>query len=212
MSSGLLIIGAGGHGKVVADAAQRQGKWEKLGFLDDKPGLSEPILGLSILGSIQSAAGFIGAYPDVAIAIGGPVRRLQLIEQLSAFGFNLPVIRHPSAVVSPHATVQAGSVLFAQSVVNADARLGIGCIVNTSASVDHDCVLGDGVHLSPGAHLAGGIQIGRASWIGIGACVRENVQIGEHVIVGAGAVVVSNVQDSLTVVGAPAAPIARHKR
>jgi sugar O-acyltransferase (sialic acid O-acetyltransferase NeuD family) len=209
MSNGLLIIGAGGHGKVVADAARQQGKWARLAFLDDNPRLAGPILGLPLLGGSQAAAGLRREYADVVVAIGNADRRLGLIEELGRQGFELPVIQHPSASISPFATLQEGCVVFAQSAINADTVLGRGCIVNTGATVDHDCILADGVHVSPGAHLAGGVRVGRSSWIGIGACVRENIVVGDGVTVAAGAAVIADIENKLTVAGVPAAAIPR---
>ena len=211
MSKGLLIIGAGGHGKVVADAAREQGQWTKLAFLDDDPQLTAPIVGLPLLGGTQAAAGLRIEYPDAVVAIGNADGRLGLMEELGRQGFGLPVVRHPSASISASAILHAGCVVFAQSAISADAALGKGCIVNTGATIDHDCILADGVHVSPGAHLAGGVTIGRGAWIGIGACVRENITIGGAVTVGAGAAVVNDIDRNLTVAGVPAMPISRSR-
>jgi sugar O-acyltransferase (sialic acid O-acetyltransferase NeuD family) len=207
MSEGLLIIGAGGHGKVVADAAHQQGAWKNLAFLDDDPRLTGTIVGRPVLGVLQATAELRHEYPDAVVAIGSAELRLRLMDDLRRQGFKLPVVQHPSASISPFAALQEGCVVFAQSAINADTTLGRGCIVNTGATIDHDCAIADGVHVSPGAHLAGGVRIGRASWIGIGACVRENIVVGGQVTVGAGAAVVKDVEQGLTVVGVPAASI-----
>jgi len=208
MSKGLLIVGAGGHGKVVADAALQQGAWQRLAFLDDDPDLTGPVVGLPLLGHLRAAAGIRSEFPDIVVAIGSAQLRLRLMEELRQQGFGLPLIRHPSASISPFATLGEGCVVFAQSAINADTSLGRGCIVNTGATIDHDCTLGDGVHVSPGAHLAGEVRVGRASWIGIGACVRENIVVGDEVTVAAGAAVVTDIGNNLTVAGVPAASIA----
>ena len=203
--TGLLIIGAGGHGKVVADSALEQGDWARIAFLDDLyPELTE-VLGWPVLGKVSDAERFLDDYPDTVIAIGKNQRRMELIESVRELGFGLPVICHPSAVISRSAAISPACVLFANSIVNTGARLGKGCIVNTGASVDHDCMLADVVHISPGAHLGGAVQVGRASWIGIGACIRELTVIGERVMVGAGAAVVGDVPDGVIVTGVPAA-------
>ena len=204
MMTNLLIIGAGGHGKVVADCAIEQGDWERIAFLDDLyPGLTE-VLGCPVLGKLSDAEQFVNEYPDAVIAVGNNQRRIELLATVRGLGFGLSVICHPSAVISRTAVIGPGSVLFANSVVNTDARLGDGCIVNTGATIDHDCVLADGVHISPGAHLGGAVLVGRASWVGIGACVRELTVIGGRVLVGAGAAVVGDVPDGVTVTGVPA--------
>lgn len=204
MTDSLLIIGAGGHGKVVADAALQQGRWKNIAFLDN----AYPVLGqavdLAVLGHTNMAKRLLSDYTDAVVAIGNSSVRLDWLERLSQLGFQLPVVQHPRATVSPHARVQAGSVIFAQAVINPDAELGRGCIVNTAATVDHDCILGNGVHIAPGAHLAGGVQVGPESWIGVGACVREYIVIGRQVTVAAGAAVIDDVPDRQTVAGVPA--------
>ena len=202
--AGLLIIGAGGHGKVVADSALEQGDWERIAFLDDLyPELTE-VLGWPVLGKVSDAERYMNDYPDMVIAVGNNQRRMELLDTVRELAFGLPVICHPSAVISHTAIIGPGCVMFANSVVNPDARLGDGCIVNTGATIDHDCVLADGVHVSPGAHLGGAVVVGRTSWIGIGASVRELTVIGERVLVGAGAAVVGDVPDGVTVTGVPA--------
>jgi len=204
MMAGLLIIGAGGNGKVVADIALEQGNWQRIAFLDDRyPDLKEAI-GLPVLGKASDARCFLNDYPDMVIAVGNNQQRMQLLDDVRELGFGLPVICHPSAVISRSAVIGSGCVLFANSVVNPAARLGDGCIINTGATVDHDCVLAEGVHISPGAHLGGVVQVGRISWVGIGASVRELTVIGDQVIVGAGAAVIGDVPDGVIVTGVPA--------
>ena len=207
MKSGLLVVGAGGHGSVVADAAHEQGLWSQIAFLDDRPTSKSLIADWPILGATDQASKWLKKYTDLIVAIGDNTHRIQLIQKFKDQGFNIPVICHPTACVSAYADIGAGSVLAAQCAVNAGARLGRGCIINTGATVDHDNVLGDAVHVSPGAHLGGGVQVGANSWIGIGARVREQISIGSHVIVGAGAAVVDDVGDNIQVVGVPARPL-----
>lgn len=212
MTGGLLIVGAGGHGKVVADAALQQAGWKKVAFLDDAYPETDRAIGLAVLGKTDLAERLLSDFPDAVVAIGNAEIRLDLLERLEHLGFRLPVIQHPEATVSPYARVQAGSVIFAQGVINPDAKLGQGCIVNTAATIDHDCRLAAGVHVAPGAHVGGGVRIGRKSWIGIGACVREYIAIGEHVTVAAGAAVVSDVPDHQIVAGVPAITVSGSKR
>lgn len=200
----LLILGAGGHAKVLAETALAAGVAQELAFLDDRP-LSS-LLGWPVLGPLALAQGsqLRQQWPQAAVAIGHAATRLHWLQALEASGYALPVIAHPSAVVSPSARVGPGCVLFAQATVQACGQLGRGVILNTAASVDHDCLLGDGVHICPGAHLAGEVQVGARSWIGIGACVIQQIQIGTDVTVGAGAAVVRDLADGVTAVGVPA--------
>lgn len=203
----LAIFGSGGHGRVVADAAEATGLWQEIVFYDGK----WPDLHISgawpVIGGQQDLLSNARAYDGVVVAIGNNQIRLQIQHALSEAGACIASIVHPSASVSRHAMIGAGSVIFAKSVINIGARIGSACIVNTGATIDHDCVLDDGVHVSPGANLAGATQIGRATWIGIGACTRQVVRIGSNVVVGAGGVVVKDIPDGLVVAGNPARPL-----
>jgi sugar O-acyltransferase (sialic acid O-acetyltransferase NeuD family) len=202
---GLLIIGAGGHGKVVADTALTLG-WSGLAFLDDRaPDMAAP-LGVPVLGALRELSAHAGAFGHAIVAIGDANLRLTWGKRCREAGLEIVSLVHPTAAVSRFAQLGAGSVVFAQVAINADARLGEACIINTGATVDHDCVLGAGVHVCPGAHLAGDVRVGDGAWIGIGAAIRQGVRIGAHATVGAGAVVVADVSDSSTVVGVPARP------
>jgi sugar O-acyltransferase (sialic acid O-acetyltransferase NeuD family) len=203
--NGLLIIGAGGHGKVVADTALMLG-WSNIAFLDDRAeSLGRP-LGLPIVGTLADLGVKGGGFTSAVVAIGDAGLRLALGEQCRRTGLDVTSLVHPSAVISKFASLGAGCVVLAQSAVNADARIGAGCIVNTGATVDHDCRIGDGVHICPGAHLAGDVRVGERSWIGIGATIRQGISVGRNATVGAGAVVVADVADDSTVLGVPAKP------
>ncbi len=199
--SGLLVLGAGGHGRVIADAASHS--YQTIAFLDDSPDSCE-CGRWPVLGPIKDLSSYRNDFTQVTVAVGDNARRLLLIERLIGDGVRIVSIVHPSATVSPNASIGSGSVILAQSAVNIGSRLGLGCIVNTGATIDHDCELGDGVHVSPGAHLAGNVSVGARAWIGIGAAVREGVKIGADVVVGAGAAVIDNVAVCTTVVGVPA--------
>ncbi|MEB3234417.1 MAG: NeuD/PglB/VioB family sugar acetyltransferase [Cyanobacteriota bacterium] len=197
--AGLLILGGGGHGRVVAEMAADLGISD-LAWLDDNPAAAD------VLGPLARCAEpeLRHRYGQALVAIGRAPLRLQWLAQLQQLGFACPVLVHPTAWVSPSAQLEAGTVVMPQAVVMAGARLGQGCIVNTSASVDHDCDLADGVHVCPGAHLAGGVSVGRGSWIGIGASVIQGRRIGSAVTVGAGAAVVHDLADGVTAAGVPA--------
>lgn len=207
----LLIVGAGGHGKVVADAALSTGRWNALLFLDDAwPGKKEngP---WPIQGKIENLPEWRRQCGEAVVAIGDNRLRLTLQKRLADAGFEIVSVIHPSAEISRFARIGAGSVVFAKAVVNVDAMIEEGAIINTAATIDHDCRLGIGVHVSPGAHLAGGVSVGAFSWIGIGGVVRENISIGSDVIVGAGAAVVADIPSGTTVMGVPARPNANKR-
>jgi len=202
----LAILGASGHGKVVADAASLSG-WAEIVFFDDAwPSITNngpwDVVGTSS-DLLAQASGFGG----VVVAIGNNGIRMARQQELASAGLKLISVIHPSAIVSPHASVGAGSVVFANAVINACANLGAGCIVNTGAVVEHDCEVGDFSHLSPNAVLAGGVKTGQKVWVGAGATVKQLVALGDEVTVGMGSAVLRDVPAGKTVVGAPARPV-----
>ncbi len=202
----LLIVGAGGHGKVVADAALSTGRWDEVVFLDDAwPGKKENGR-WGISGKVENLSEWQIRCKDAVVAVGDNRLRLIFQHRLVDAGFEIVSVIHPSAQISPFTQIGAGSVVFANAVVNVGTVIGEGAIINTAATIDHDCRLGMGVHVSPGAHLAGGVLVGEFSWIGIGGVVRDLISIGSDVIVGAGAVVVADIPDGMTVMGVPARP------
>ncbi len=201
----LAILGASGHGKVVADAAELSG-WDDIVFYDDSwPRINENG-NWPVLGGGRKLIENLALYDGVVVGIGDNTVRLEKLTGLEAENASLAVIIHPSAQVSRYARVSPGTVVFANSAVNAGAELGKGCIINTGAVVEHDCRLADGVHVSPNAALAGGVVVGRASWIGIGAAVKQLVSIGDRAVVGMGAVVTRNMSDGVVAYGNPARP------
>ena len=202
----LAILGASGHGKVVADCAEACG-WESVVFFDDAWPARRENGHWPVLGDTAALLTTLAAYDGVLVAIGNCRVRQEKLALLSEAGASIPTLVHPTAVISRYATLGAGTVVFANAVVNVDASVGPGCILNTGCTVDHDCVLGACVHVSPGANLAGGVTVGDRSWVGIGSATRQYLSIGSDVMVGVGAAVVSNIPDGLTVVGAPAADI-----
>lgn len=208
--SGLLIVGAGGHGKVVADIAYQLERWGNIAFLDDNYPETPQIGEWKVLGKTGEANRFREDYPEAIVAIGANSLRLEMQKRMADNGFLFPVLIHPHASVSGFASIGAGTLICAQAAVIIGARIGLAAIVNTGASVGHDCSLEDGVHVAPGVRLAGGVSVGECSWIGIGAAVKEYVSIGSGVMVGAGATVIRNIRDGVTVVGSPGKIIRVH--
>lgn len=190
----LFIIGAGGHGKVVADTAEACG-YLYIKFLDRIWPERTENGRWNIIGKPKQLDG------KMFCAVGQNDIRARIFKEYHLN--DSPVLIHPSVIHSPTVKMGPGTLVVAGSVVNADTSIGRGTILNTACSVDHDCMIGDFVHISPGAHVAGGVSVGDGTWIGIGAVVREDVRIGKNVIVAAGAAVVSDIEDGARVGGVP---------
>ncbi len=205
----LVIWGASGHARVVADIVVRAGLYEIAGFLDDvhPERRGEPFGPARVLGGGDSLPTLRDqGVTHAIVGIGSCKARMSLSDRILEAGLELATAIHPSAVLASDVKVGPGSVIAAQAVVNPGAQLGTSVIVNTSASVDHDCSVGDFVHLAPGVRLAGDVSVGRATWVGIGSVVIEKRRIGEDCLVGAGSVVVRDIPDGTVAYGNPARP------
>lgn len=205
MSAGhtLAVVGAGGHGRVVADSAVAAG-WSDVVFFDDrypKEGSSGP---WPIIGVVASVIAERGCFESVMVGIGSNEVRARLTREFADAGLPLATIIHPRAWISPNSVIGRGCLVAAGAMVNIGARIGQATILNTGATVDHDCEIGEAVHVSPGAHIAGGVKVGDLAWVGIGASVREGVSIGERSMIGAGSAVISHIGAGVTAVGCPA--------
>lgn len=201
--NGVLILGAGGHAKVVADILRCRGT-TVLGFLDDDPATwGTARLELPVLGGIAT---YRERMPGgLILGIGDIAARVALVERLGTDARTLWCNAiHPHATVARSVRLGRGVAVVARAVVNPDAILGDHSIVNTGATVDHDCAIGEHAHIGPGAHLGGGVHIGRGAFIGIGASVTPGLTIGDGAVVGAGAVVVADVPPHAMVKGVPA--------
>lgn len=201
MNKKLLLIGASGHGKVVADIAIRNG-YEILGFLDDNSEIKD-VMGFPVLGKVADAVDYLKS-AQMCVTIGDGTIRSHIMTDLMKKGAIFPVMIHPNAVVGMDVTINPGTVVMAGAVINPGVTIGEGCIINTCASVDHDCLLEEYVHVSVGAHVAGTVCVGRNTWIGAGATIKNNVSISCDCIIGAGAVVVKNIKEAGKYVGVPA--------
>ena len=196
----LAIIGASGHGRVVADIARKNG-YSEIVFLDDDENIHEcggyPVIGKSV------EAGMIDA--DVIVGIGNASVRRRIQESIP--DEKLIILIHPDAVVEEDIVIGTGTVVMAGTVINPGARIGKGCIINTCSCVDHDCEVGDYVHIAVGSHLCGTVSVGNGTWIGAGATVSNNVSICSNCMIGAGSIVVKNIDLAGTYFGVPARSI-----
>ena len=201
----LVIIGASGHGKVVADIALKLQRYEKIVFLDDNEEVKE-CMNFLVVGKSSDAKSYIDE-AEFFVAIGNAEIRRKVMEQLLEMNAAIATLVHPTAVIGCNVTIGKGSVVMAGAVINSDSTIGQACIINTCASVDHDCSLGDYVHVSVGTHVCGTVVIGDKTWVGAGATISNNLNVCDESTVGAGAVVVKNIEDAGTYVGVPAKKI-----
>lgn len=209
-----LILGGGGHARVVIDALKASGGPQPVGILDEDHRLwGTECLGVPVLGGdelLPQLAKDGASYFVVGLgSVGdnGPRRRLF---ELACTHDLVPLgVRHAAAVCSSWAHIGDGSVVFAGAVINAGATIGVNVIVNTGAIVEHDCVVGDHAHIATGARLASAVSVGTLAHIGAGATVRQQIAIGEGAVVGAGAVVIKDVEPWTVVMGVPARPVRR---
>ena len=201
MKNKLIIIGASGHGKVVADIAIKMNKWQSIAFLDDDESIKTS-MGLEVIGKTADAFTY-KEEADFFVAIGSNTTREKVQEKFIEQGLSVISLIHPSAVIGTDVEIGIGSVVMAGIVINSSTRIGKGCIINTNSSLDHDNVIEDYVHISPGASLAGTVKVGKWSWLGIGSVVSNNVNICSSCKLGAGAVVVKDITEPGTYVGVP---------
>ena len=201
MKHKLIIIGAKGHGKVVADIAIKQNKWKSIAFLDDDVTIKTN-MGLDVIGQTDDAFKYKDD-ADFFVAIGNNATRENLQENLKKEGFSITTLIHPSTIIGTDVEIGIGTAIMAGVVINSATRIGQGCIINTSCSVDHDNVIEDYVHISPGAHIAGTVKIGKGSWIGIGSVISNNINIIDGCQTGAGAVVVKDITETGLYIGVP---------
>jgi sugar O-acyltransferase (sialic acid O-acetyltransferase NeuD family) len=192
-AAALAIIGAGGHGLVVAEAAELLGDWSDIHFFDDASGVIHqaetwPVIGRVSLLLEQLKLG--STHPlNVLVAVGHNATRAAITASLAQHGASFATVVHPRAYVSPSASIGAGSVVMAGAIVNSRSQLGEGCIVNVGAVVDHDVKVDAFVHLAPGCVVAGGCHIGRMAWLGTGSRMAPGNRVAEETVLTAGAVI-----------------------
>ncbi|ADL13603.1 acetyltransferase [Acetohalobium arabaticum] len=197
-----VIIGAGGHGKVVLDILKTNNKFKIKGFLDDNPKIhGKEINGHQVLGSLDYLK---DKEYSAIIAVGNNIIRNKIGKFLAENNIKLINAIHKSAIINSYVEVGVGNVIAAGVIINSNTEIGNNTIINTGATIDHDNIIKDNVHISPGVNLGGNVTINENSHIGIGATILPEITIGRNVIVGAGAVVTEDVPDNVTVVGIPA--------
>ncbi|MDD5072713.1 MAG: acetyltransferase [Candidatus Omnitrophica bacterium] len=207
MKKKILLIGAGGHCKVVLDLLLSAKEYEVAGIIDVKQRIGEKVFGVPVSGSDTDLPRFSGKGVKHCFISAGSVGdtrlRVKLYNLARRSGFVFPNLVSPYALVSSRSVLGQGNFIAPGVIVNAGSRIGDNCILNTGAIVEHDCKIGDFVHLSPGALLSGGVSIGSHSHIGTGSIVIQNVKIGEMTVVGAGSVVTGDIRKGVVAYGNP---------
>jgi len=200
----LILIGAGGHAHACIDVIEQHGQYRIAGLV----GLAEEVhvqhLGYSVIATDYDLLELAKEYQYAFITVGqiwSPDSRMRLYQQATELGFQLPAIIAPTAHVSRHATIGAGSIVMHGAIVNAGARVGINCIINTRALLEHDATAEDHCHISTGAILNGGVCIGAGSFVGSGSIIKEGVTLGKGCVVGMGLSVRHNQADHARFVG-----------
>ncbi|KXI27545.1 acetyltransferase [Paraglaciecola hydrolytica] len=204
MTKHLIILGAGGHGKVAADCAALLGRYSRISFLDALYPQLQQTGRWPVIGKGEDVSQFKQADTEFFVAIGSNQIRQKVTRQLLTQDCQLATLIHPMAYVSQPELIGAGTLVCANAVVNIDSKIGLANIINTGSSVDHDCVLGDFVHIAPGVRLAGAVCIGESSFIGIGSVIIPGKIVGSSCILGAGSTLLTDLADYAVAVGSPA--------
>lgn len=191
MSKRLIIIGASGHGKVVADIALKMNQWETIAFLDDDE-TKTTCLGFEVIGKSAEFPKYLNN-SDFVVAIGNNRTREKIQNELAKNEASIASLVHPNAVIATDVFIGDGTVIMAGVVINSSTSIGNGCIINTSSSIDHDNRIGNFVHVSPGVRLAGAVNVGDKTWIGIGCTVVNNISIKTCRMIKAGTIVIKNI-------------------
>lgn len=202
--SALLILGAGGHGKSVADAAVASGKWKTVAFADDGLAVGALVMGLAVVGKFSDVENLRGNFPQAVVALGNNSSRRQVQQKLEGLGFALATVIHPAAIISPSAKLGEGTAALAGAIVNACAEVGRGCILNTACSVDHDCVIGEFSHISPGARLGGAARVGDLCWLCMNSTVINGISVANGCVLAAGSALLGDTEPKGLYAGIPA--------
>ena len=200
MNDDVIIIGAGGHGKVIGEIIMLSGK-NLIGYIDDKK--EKGPFGKPVIGKLEDCDKYKNK-TKIIVGIGDNKRRNEIFTSLKKRGFKFVNAIHPNTVISEQVEIGEGVVIAAGVVINPGAVIKDNVILNTSSSIDHDCIIDKSVHISPGVNLAGGVKVGIGTHIGIGSVVIPEKEIGEWCVIGAGAVVIENIAPHSLAVGVPA--------
>ena len=212
MSMPVIVLGAGGHAKVLLNALQLSSV-DILGITDPDPALvGQKILGVSILGTDDELQNYSTEEVQLVNGLGSvglPTARYRLFDEFKKLGFSFAAVIHSSAVVAADVEIGEGSQIMAGAVLQPGVCIGDNVIINTSASVDHDCHIGNHTHIAPGVTLSGEVNVGVGTHVGAGVSIVQGIRIGDGTLVGAGSVVLNNLPSGVKAYGCPAKVIER---
>lgn len=200
----IILIGAGGHAHACIDVIERHGQYQIAGLVGMPEEMHTQHFGYTVIATDKDLLELVKAYQYALITLGQiktPDHRIRLHQQATTLGFNLPAIIAPSAHVSRHAAIGAGTIVMHGAIVNAGATVGNNCIINTRALIEHDATVEDHCHISTGAILNGNVSIGAGCFVGSGSVIKESVTLGKHCVVGMGLSVRRNQADHARFVG-----------
>lgn len=204
----VIIIGAGGHSKVVIDILKENNQFNIIGLLDDDENMhGKLVLGIKVLGNIESIKKYDPKSAKFIITIGNNLIRRELFNKISDLGYMPINAISKHAVISQYAKLGNGLIINSGVKIHPHVHIGDNAIIGMNATISHDSIIGDNSHVSPGVHITGGVNIGPGVDIGTGAVIIPNIHIGENSIIGAGAVVTKDIENNLLAVGVPARPI-----
>ncbi|EKQ51119.1 MULTISPECIES: acetyltransferase [unclassified Clostridium] len=202
----IVLIGAGGHCKVIIDIIKSNNEYEIIGITDSKAKGS--IFGIPILGKDDILNNIHNQGIDYAFIAFGAINNIavrnDIYSNLKRIGYKIPVLTHKMSIVSPYSQIEEGTCVMPGAIINPGVEIGKNCIINTGSIIEHDCKVGYNTHISPNVSIAGGVKIGFNTHIGIGASIIQGINIGNNATVGAGAVVISDIQDFSLALGVPA--------
>jgi len=208
MSNSIILVGGGGHCKVIIDILKENNDYDVILISDLKENLGKKILDVKIeYTDDQLKDLYKKGYKNAFVSIGKVKineHRKKLFNKIKNIGFNVPVIVSKSAIISKYSGIGEGTLIGRTVVINPGTQIGKNCIINTGSIIEHDCIIEDNVHIGPGAILSGGTYVGNNSFIGTGAIIIQNVNISQDTLIGAGAVVVKDINESGVYVGNPA--------
>lgn len=204
----IIIVGGGGHARVLINIVKLSGQYEIIGILDPHLNVEENISGIPVLGNDDLLEDlYKKGIKNACIAIGSirdNTKRTKLYNFVKEIGFSLPPLTHPNAIITDDVKISEGVQIMAGAIIQTGSLIGKNTIINTGVIVEHDCFIGQHVHLCPGVVISGGCEIQNGAFIGSGATVIQGIKIGENATVAAGAVVIKDVSDSSQVMGVPA--------